>query len=106
MTTKNQIRDKNDFLRKSLPNLPLPHKVVFAEGASGHHPVVLYEVIEKIRDFKDFTEEDDPYKEHDFGTVEAGGTEFFWKIDYTDEAYENFKTDGIRIFTIMEASEW
>ena len=106
MTTKNQIRDKNDFLRKLLPNLPPPHKVVFSEWAAKHHPSVIFELIRKIRDYKEFTPENDPYKEHDFGTVQVGETEFFWKIDYTDEAYEHFKADGLRIFTIMEAGEW
>jgi len=41
-------------------------------------------VVEAIRLFDKFEESDDPYKEHDFGSVEVEGGQFFFKIDYYD----------------------
>lgn len=38
-----------------------------------------------MTNFKDFTEDNDPYGEHDFGAFDIQGHKFFWKIDYYDE---------------------
>jgi len=40
----------------------------------------------QIRDttFKEFTKDNDPYGEHDFGMVEYQGGKYFWKFDYYD----------------------
>ncbi|RWB95680.1 MAG: DUF3768 domain-containing protein [Mesorhizobium sp.] len=38
-------------------------------------------------------EGNDPYGEHDFGTVEVDGETFFWKIDYYDLQLEGLSED-------------
>jgi hypothetical protein len=43
------------------------------------------EVINKVRDFNEFGEDNDPYDEHDFGSFDCFGKKLFWKIDYYDE---------------------
>ena len=35
-------------------------------------------------DYADFTEDNDPYGEHDFGTFTLDDAELNWKIDYYD----------------------
>jgi hypothetical protein len=86
--------------------LPPPHRVVFAEVASKNPPDILRKIIDKVIDFKDFAPENDPYDEHDFGTITVEGKKFMWKIDYYDQDLEGYEEDGIRVFTIMEPSEW
>ena len=38
-----------------------------------------------MRTFTDFTPDNDPYGEHDFGSFELANHKFFWKIDYYDK---------------------
>jgi hypothetical protein len=35
----------------------------------------------KVIAFDDFTADNDPHKEHDFGSFELDGEKLFWKID-------------------------
>lgn len=37
-----------------------------------------------VQNFDQFTPDNDPYGEHDFGKVTLDGDEFFWKIDCYD----------------------
>jgi hypothetical protein len=46
----------------------------------------MQEIFVKVRDFVDFTEDNDPYGEHDFGSFTVSGVKIFWKIDYYDES--------------------
>jgi hypothetical protein len=68
--------------------------------------------IEAVRSFDQFTEEDGPYGEHDFGSFALDGHEFFWKIDYYDKEIK-FGSDGptdamstTRVLTLMLAEEY
>ena len=38
----------------------------------------------KVRAFNEFTDGNDPYGEHDFGSIEHEGETVFWKFDYYD----------------------
>ena len=68
------------------------------------------EVIEEVRRFKDFSEDNDPYGEHDFGSFDWGCEKIFWKIDYYDEALKGWcdplSPDCHRVLTIMRADEY
>jgi len=63
-----------------------------------------------IRDYDRFTEDNDPYGEHDFGSLEWNGEKVFWKIDYYDQQLENGRdpldVDCKRILTVLLASEY
>ncbi|MCG9893713.1 MAG: DUF3768 domain-containing protein [Thermosynechococcaceae cyanobacterium MS004] len=65
-----------------------------------------------VRAFDDFTPENDPYREHDFGSVEFEGDKWFWKIDYFDQNFEygsenpSDPTVTQRVLTIMHSSEY
>ena len=44
-------------------------------------------LMEKVINFTDFTEENDPWGDRSFGRVEAEGVAIYWKIDLYDTAY-------------------
>ncbi|MVA97970.1 DUF3768 domain-containing protein [Nitratireductor sp. CAU 1489] len=86
---------------------------LITRGVAALPPVAQIEIIAKVRDFNVFTEENDPYGEHDFGAIEHEGVgTIFWKIDYYDLDYEMGSPDPSdpsvtrRVLTIMLASEY
>jgi hypothetical protein len=68
--------------------------------------------IQRVRTFSDFSKENDPHNEHDFGRFELGGETFFWKIDYYDESCTFGSMDPsdpsktMRVLTLMLASDY
>ncbi|MEW9920374.1 DUF3768 domain-containing protein [Marimonas sp. MJW-29] len=62
--------------------------------------------------FDDFTTDNDPHGEHDFGSIELEGRKLFWKIDPFDLKLERHSPDAAnpalthRVLTIMLASEY
>ena len=70
-------------------------------------------ILQLVQNFTDFTPDNDPYGEHDFGSFVYNGNKIFWKIDYYDRfntcyASENPADATItkRILTIMLAEEY
>ena len=67
-------------------------------------------LMKAVREFDQFTEDNDPYEEHDFGSLTWQGTKVFWKIDYYNKAL----TGGVsalspncqRVLTVMRADEY
>ena len=47
-------------------------------------------ILNKVRHFDDFSEENNPYGEKDFGAFSFKGEKIFWKIDYYDRNFERF----------------
>ncbi|MDA9398630.1 DUF3768 domain-containing protein [Bradyrhizobium sp. CCBAU 45389] len=70
------------------------------------------EALRHVADFSGFTEENDPYGEHDFGSFDLVGRKFFWKIDYYDEDMRFGSEDPsdpkrtVRVLTLMLSSEY
>lgn len=66
----------------------------------------------KVRDFTDFNEDNDPHGERDFGVIEHRGERYFWKIDYYDLNLEVGSEDPAdehqtrRVLTVMRAEEY
>ena len=98
----------NDKLRAQLPYLPSPHRVILTKMAAALEREALANLFKKIRDFKDFTIGDDPYGEHDFISIEVENFTWLMKIDYYDESLEYLdrSSNGVRVFTIMNSSEY
>jgi hypothetical protein len=65
-----------------------------------------------VQSFKDFTTDNDPHGEHDFGSFEIAGDKLFWKIDYYDlDCRYGAEDPGdpektTRVLTIMLAEEY
>jgi hypothetical protein len=106
------IRVLNDELRRALP-FPKPHGHLMA--TRGLKPLTVAKVsalVVAIRDFKDFTPNNDPHGEHDFGAVEHDGVRYFWKIDAYDRSLTFASPDPAdpavttRVLTIMRADEY
>lgn len=98
-----KVRKLNDEFRKTLNGgIKLVTEGVRAQGAES-----LKEIFNKVRNFDEFTPDNDPYGEHDFGSIEHQGETIFWKIDYYDpdcEMHSEDKADPsktTRILTIM-----
>ncbi len=69
-------------------------------------------ILAAVRNVDHFDPDNDPYGEHDFGSVVVDGINCFWKIDYYDKDLKYHspdKSDPIvtqRVLTIMLASEY
>jgi hypothetical protein len=70
----------------------------------------LHLLLDEIRRFNEFTKDNDPYGEHDFGAVHWYGEKVFWKISYYDQALEHgedpLSLKCRRVLTVMLASEY
>jgi hypothetical protein len=101
------IRSLNDEFRQTF----VGGRVVMTDGINALPDVIKAQVLSSVRQFTDFTPDDDPHGEHDFGAFEVDGEKFFWKIDYYDKSLEYGSEDPAnpdvttRVLTIMLASE-
>jgi len=78
MSSQDEIRSLNDQLRRS----QVGGKVMLSAGLVALFEKDLAAVVELVRAFDDFSEDNDPYGEHDFGAFEYQGQTINWKIDY------------------------
>jgi hypothetical protein len=104
-----RIADLNDLLRTTF----LTGKVVFTEGVRALSDQDRSRVVEAVQNFTSFTEDNDPYGEHDFGAIDLDGIgRVFWKIDYFDPSFTCASDDPVdptktrRVLTIMLAEEY
>ena len=100
------IAELNDELRQSIPHLPFPHLMVLTDEVAALPTEQLSELLNLVKNFNMFTEDNDPHGEHDFGKIILRGETFFWKFDYFDTAFKYFEENGQRVITIMHSSEW
>lgn len=103
------IAQLNDVLRQTF----LTGKVVVTAGIQSLPDRDRETIITKVRTFDDFSEDNDPYGEHDFGSIELDGLpKVFWKIDYYDPTLTYGSEDPAdpkqtrRVLTIMLADEY
>src|SRR4051794_10142930 len=82
LMSADRIRELNDQLRTTLD--PRFGQVLMTAGVNALPPGVKATVIEHVRTFSDFNEDNDPHQEHDFGNFSLVGHKFFWKIDAYD----------------------
>ena len=103
-----RIRDLNDQLRRSLTGgVLVMTKGIIALGAQRQ-----LAILSAIAAFDDFSPEDDPYREHDFGALTIEGTPIFFKVDYLDRSLTGHSPDPAdatvtaRVLTVMLAEEY
>ena len=101
------IKTLNDNLRKHL----IGGKVMLSHGICFKPTNEKAEILNQVRCFNNFTPDNDPYNEHDFGSFDYHGEKIYWKIDYYDKNLEFASEDPsnpevtTRVLTIYLASE-
>jgi hypothetical protein len=94
----------NDSYRQNMPS-----DVMLTRGVR-NMVVGLPGLMKAIQQFNTFDEDNDPWREHDFGSLVWNGNKVFWKIDYYDQELK-FGQDPLspecrRVMTVMLASEY
>ena len=103
-----RIAALNDAFRTSFRG----GKVLLTQGIVSLPAGDIEAITDKVRGFTDFSEENDPHGEHDFGSFKQEGVNIFWKIDYYDKAVEWGSPDPAdpevttRVLTILLAEEY
>ena len=104
--TDNRIRDMNDQARQTFTGcrVVLTPSIQALDG--------LHDLLDWVRWFDAFTPDNDPYGEHDFGSLVHAGATIFWKIDYYDLDLQMHSPDPSdpdvtsRVLTIMLGEEY
>lgn len=110
MTQLPQIAIVNEVFRTTMIQTPT-RKIAFSELVADLSESVREELLTKIRNFKDWNAENDPYNERDFGSVMLHGKKYYFKIDYYDKDFQ-YGEDPVqnpscnRLMTIMRAEEY
>jgi hypothetical protein len=103
-----RIRELNDNLRSTFTG----GKVLKTIGIDALPTDVQATILEKVRTFSEFTKDNDPHGEHDYGSFQIAGHYVMWKIDYYDQRMEGHSEDAAapdktrRVLTIMLAEEY
>lgn len=98
-----KIRELNDRLRVTGTG----GKIFLTRAVADLPPATVTRLLKAIGQFADFTRDNDPWGEHDFGQVMVDGTAYFWKIDAYDINMEFGSPDPAdsavtcRIMTVM-----
>jgi hypothetical protein len=103
-----RIRRLNDVLRATFTG----GKVVMTDGVAALPENDLAQLLVKVRGFDEFTNDNDPHGEHDFGSIVLAKQTFFFKVDYyapdmdggSEDPADPTKTT--RVLTIMRADEY
>lgn len=87
-------------------------RVVLTAGVAAMADYNRRTLIDRVRHFDAFTPDNDPYGEHDFGSIDLDGSRYFWKIDYFDPSLTCGSSDASdaaateRVLTLMRADEY
>ena len=114
------IQELNDGLRRAAGGAPLPAcyagglapRINLSEYVSTLGPFTQALLLNAVARFDHWPEGNDPYGEHDFGTIELKGERFFFKIDYYNADLDGGAEDPAnvatccRVMTLMHASEY
>ncbi len=98
----------NDNFRKTF----IGGQVLLSAGIAAMSSEDKANIVSLVQNFNDFNEDNDPYSEHDFFSIDYKGNKIFAKIDYYDlnNQYmsENPADPDItnRVLTIMLAEEY
>ncbi len=103
-----QIAALNDAFRTTFNGGTL----LMTSGIQALPEEVQVKILYKVRTFDDFTPDNDPHGEHDFGSLTIQGHRVFWKIDYYDLSMKYHSEDAAdpsvtqRVLTVMLAGEY
>jgi Protein of unknown function (DUF3768) len=106
---KQRIAELNDLCRTAMG---VAGRVLQTAGISALPSNVQSAIREKVELFNEFTSDNDPHGEHDFGAFEHEGHRIFWKVDYYAPDMEHGSENPadpqqtVRVLTIMLAAEY
>ena len=108
-TNSEAIAKLNDRCRQAMG---IAGRLFQTEGISALPPAEQSAIREKVETFNDFSPDNDPHRERDFGAFEHEGKRIFWKIDYyahdlmhgSENPADPKQT--VRVLTIMLANEY
>lgn len=104
--TTNRIRLLNDLARQSFTGC----RVVITVGIEALDEIEA--ILRAVQQYDGFTEDNDPYQEHDFGSFRHNNQTVFWKFDYLDIDLQMHSLDAsdpsitTRVLTVMLAEEY
>ncbi|NVJ45600.1 MAG: DUF3768 domain-containing protein [Cytophagia bacterium] len=115
--TSKIIADQNDLFRSKLGVLPqeiplIKGKYLVTSGFCDLPSDEQISVLSGVRKFDEFTQDNDPHGEHDFGKFSVNSLDIIWKIDYYDTEYKYGSPDPSdpaktrRVLTVMLACEY
>jgi len=103
-----KIRELNDELRRYFKG----GKVMLSHGVAELPDMVKAAALQFMAQYHNFTKDNDPHGEHDFGAFELCNRRFFWKIDTYDKSLEYGSEDPAdpekttRVLTLLLGEEW
>lgn len=106
---KKRVRRLNDALRRGDV---LHGSIMLTNGVQTLGDEAVAKILEKVAVFAEFDEDNDPYGEHDYGSIKHDDGTVFWKIDYFDRDLKWHSPDKAnpevteRVLTIMLPSEY
>ena len=107
-----RIRLLNDAFRRKLPRAGKGHRLNLTAGVASLGGSRIAQLLIRVRDFNDFSPDNDPYGERDFGAIDQDGVRYFWKLDCYDQWVQFGSPDPTdpavttRVLTVMLADEY
>jgi hypothetical protein len=108
LTKIDRIRVLNDNFRSTF----LGGRVLTTAGVAELPVDTKARLLLAVQSFSNFTNDNDPHHEHDFGEIELEGERYFFKLDYYDldcrfgSEDPSDPTQTTRVMTIMRADEY
>ncbi len=103
-----KIRDLNDQFRRT----GIGGTINVTRGIADMAVDYVYAIMQIVKKYDEFTEDNNPHGEHDFGSFQFRGELFYWKIDYYDLQFQAHSPDPTnpkvtnRVLTVMRAEEY
>lgn len=102
------IKRLNDQFRHSFEG----GRVMVTAGVDALGHAHVRHLLGLVRTFNNFSPDNDPHGEHDFGALDYDGERYFWKIDYYARDLQTGSEDPadpnktVRILTVLRADEY
>jgi len=111
------IAEQNDRFRKTWgADFTVPGRIVMTRGVADLGYAEQAQIMQAVQQYNDFTEDNDPYGQHDFGvfTIQSQGKplKLYWKIDLYDRDYTygavmpTSLADTRRVLTVLFPSDY
>ncbi len=108
LTKTDRIRVLNDNFRSTF----MGGRVLTTSGVAELPVDTKARLLLAVQSFSNFTKDNDPHGEHDFGEIELEGERYFFKLDYYDADMRYGSANPAdpkvttRVLTIMRADEY